>query len=217
MWTTFSGSWNTVRLLRAAPNQTDHLFPMIHDACVLRCNAFYHSAFLSVHMPHMTPATVNSNMMHLSHNTHFVSSKLSCQFPQFITVRFLYDLHFRLWHFVTHSAHVLCAFFFFAPVCPQPYVQYFIFCQMFFGNTLQCRSFWVFLSAIFQIILVINTLNDKDFRLEEWYCESRAAGWKQTSLHSVIQPHIPNNPSQRVTKHLNMSVYVSCFTWEGLY
>lgn len=100
MWTAFSGGWNTIHLLWAL-NQNDHRFPMIHDASVLKCNACYHSAFLSAHIPYVTSATGNSNTMRLLHNTQYISSKFFCQLPPLIMVTyFLYDLHFMLWHIV---------------------------------------------------------------------------------------------------------------------
>lgn len=75
MWEAFSGGWNTIHLLWSL-NQTDHCFPMIHDASMLKRNAFYHSVFLSVHMLYTTSATVNSNMMRFLHN----AQHISCEF-----------------------------------------------------------------------------------------------------------------------------------------
>lgn len=108
MWAAFSGGWNTIHLLWAL-NQTDHCIPMIHDASLLKCNAFYHSAFLSVHILYMTSATVNSNMMRFLHNTQYISCKFLCQLPLLIMVTFLYDLHFIFWHIISYTCFV-CIF-----------------------------------------------------------------------------------------------------------
>lgn len=91
MWAAFSGGWNAIHLLWAL-NQTDHCFRMIHDASMQKCNAFYHSAFLSVHILYMTSATVNSNMMRFLHNTQYVSCKFLCQFPPLIMVIYFFIL-----------------------------------------------------------------------------------------------------------------------------
>lgn len=85
MWEAFSGGWNTIHLLWSL-NQTDHRFPMIHDASMLKRNAFYHSVFLSVHMLYTTSATVNSNMMRFLHNAQHISCEFLCQPPPLIMV-----------------------------------------------------------------------------------------------------------------------------------
>lgn len=110
MWAAFSGGWNTIHLLWAL-NQTDHCFHMIHDASMQKCNAFYHSAFLSVHILYMTSATVNSNMMRFLHNTQYVSCKFLCQFPPLIMVIYFFYMTCISYFDIIYSAHVLYVFF----------------------------------------------------------------------------------------------------------
>lgn len=86
MWEAFSGGWNTIHLLWSL-NQTDRCFPMIHDASMLKRNASYHSAFLSVHMLYTTSATVNPNMMRfLLFNSLYLSCEFLCQPPPLIII-----------------------------------------------------------------------------------------------------------------------------------
>lgn len=142
MWEAFSGGWNTIHLLWSL-NQTDHRFPMIHDASMLKRNAFYHSVFLSVHMLYTTSATVNSNMMRFLHNAQHISCEFLCQPPPLIMVTnfffffFLYGLYFTYWHIIKST----CCVFFLCFNMSMPICSVFYSCR-FLPNTVQdCRIF----------------------------------------------------------------------------